>query len=1162
MDAKLQILQNTFQNRFSIDNYLRFSKEFFGNIKIISPDKENTAIPSEYRYMVAAYTHIASYQADKDILDIFAVKLNAGRSVERARSMQRSFISKLLTAANHDGAIVAFYTDNESRWRLSYIRLDYEFAAGRVKMSLTPARRYSYLVGEKEPCHTAMEQLYPIFRDENFNPTLNKIEEAFSVEKVTQEFFDKYKEKYFSLKEHLDGDEVFRTEAERHGFKSEQFAKKLMGQLAFLYFLQKKGWLGVKALPHVITEKGYKKAYYRTNATKEVIPKIYKQTGADEYKLMVSALLNLSDAEADAAAGCFNSAGWGSGTKTFMRDLFTSCKSKNFFEEYLEPLFYEALNQKRGENSYYKKFNCRIPFLNGGLFEPLENYDWVHCKFSIPNGLFSNIDTKGERDADGILDIFDRYNFTMNEDEPLEREVAVDPEMLGKIFENLLDSKDRRSKGAFYTPREIVHYMCAESLVDYLVGKTGVPYEDIKSFITDGEFMKDEDYNKREGDRKLPQTVYENLRIIDKALENIKVADPAVGSGAFPLGILSEIVKTRNNITYYFVSEFEKAEDRARLFEQRDLYRLKWDTIQNCIFAVDIEASAVDIAKLRLWLSLVVDENLDPTFDEQRLGIAKEKDPRPLPNLDYNIMCGNSLVDEFDGIKLFDDSILGKEQTSKPGAGAQLQMSLFRDSMQIFLEDLRREQERLFGEQNPETKQEIKRHIDKIIDDIIRAKLTKDNNTEGLKKYEESLKQKTKPYFLWKLEFAKMFRDNGGFDIVIGNPPYGLINKKQNQNTSIFATDIELNYYKNSLIYQPAKGGMLNIYRLFVCLSYYLLKEKGNFSLIFPMAYMCDLSAASLREFIFTNAKTLYVEAFPERDNEKRRVFEAVKMSVCILGIEKSQINPDDHFVMRINDDRFVNTEKEFAVMNQKFLKQIDPKSLTIPIAHQNEYDLFIKITYDCKRLGDIAKCYTGEIDLSIDKRYVVLDETDGILIRGAQVQKYRITNDISQGDILYLLRDSYLENNRGGRSQHHAKRRILMQGITGVNEKIRLKMTLVDEGVFCANSVNYIIPPEDFSSPEYLLGLLNSKLINWFFAKLSTNSNVNGYEIDNLPIRSSNNKHEEIKKLVVKILETKKINPNADIPLLEKEIDRIVYEIYGLSQEEIKIVEESINGR
>lgn len=306
------LLQRLF--RSTISRNLRFSREFFGNIKIITPDKENTSIPLEYRYMVAAYTHIASYQVDKDVLDIFAVKLNAGRSVERARSMQRSFISKLLTVAGHDGAIVAFYTDNEPRWRLSYIRLDYEFAAGGAKMSLTPAKRYSYLVGEKEPCHTAMEQLYPIFRDESFNPTLDKIEEAFSVERVTQEFFDKYKEKFFILKEHLDGEKTFRVEAQRYGFTSEQFAKKLMGQLAFLYFLQKKGWLGVKTLPHAINEKAYKNAYYRTNATKEVIPKIYKQAAPDEYKLVVSALLNLSDAEADAAAGSFKSEGWGSGT--------------------------------------------------------------------------------------------------------------------------------------------------------------------------------------------------------------------------------------------------------------------------------------------------------------------------------------------------------------------------------------------------------------------------------------------------------------------------------------------------------------------------------------------------------------------------------------------------------------------------------------------------------------------------------------------------------------------------------------------------------------------------------------------------------------------------------------------------------------------------------
>ena len=1168
MDAKTNILKDTFQMRFSHEQFGLFVKEFFEGRELKNPDRDNTNIPNEYKYTVESYRHVASYNSDNETLDIFTVKLQRGRSVERARSMQRSFISKLLTNMIHDAAVVAFYTDDDPRWRLSFIRLDYELAAGRIKRNVTPAKRYSYLVGENEPCHTAMEQLYPIFYTEGYHPTLDKIEEAFSVERVTKDFFEKYKEKYHDLKDHLDSSEVFNEEAARCGFTSEQFAKKLMGQLAFLYFLQKKGWLGIRVLPHRLTKKEYEKAYWVSKGSRVIIPQIYKPVAEDEYRLDVKAMQSLSDDDADIAASCFKPDDWGKGEKEFVRHLFTSCKSNNFFDDFLEPMFYEALNQNRGKNYFYKRFNCKIPFLNGGLFEPLESYDWRYSRFDIPNDIFSNKETKGERDADGILDIFDRYNFTMNEDEPLEREVAVDPEMLGKIFENLLDAKDRKSKGAFYTPREIVHYMCAESLINYLVGKTGIPYDDMKIFIVDGEFLKDEDYWSKEEQRKLPQSVFDKLDEIDKALETIRVADPAVGSGAFPLGMLSEIVKARHNISYYMASKirypFEElrrqSDERRRfVFEPRNLYRLKWETIQNCIFAVDIEASAVDIAKLRLWLSLVVEEELDPTEEEKRLGIAIQKDPHPLPNLDYNIMCGNSLIDEFEGIKLFDDSLLDKKEQADTGKDIAVQMSIFADNMHVYLDDLRHEQERLFGEQTPSVKNEIKKKIDNIIDSIIRAKLQRDNNIDGLRKYEEVLKQKTKPYFLWKLEFARVFRENGGFDVVIGNPPYGLINKKQNKHSSISATEVEQNYFKNSPLYQPAKGGMLNIYRLFVCLSHSLLKEQGNFSLIFPMAYMCDLSAANLRKFISLNAKTLYVEAFPERDDENRRVFEAVKMSVCILGVERTAPQEADVFPLRINSDRFVDMNTPVTNIMSSEIRQIDPNGMAIPVATQEELGLFVKMTSDCDRLGEISKCYTGEIDLSLDKKYITDDSAKGTLVRGAQVQRYLITNEISQGEILYLLHDEYLANVSSPRSIHHKQSRLLMQGITGVNERVRLKMTLVESGIFCANSVNYILPPESYSSIEYILGLLNSKLINWFFAKLSTNSNVNGYEVDNLPIRKGASK-EHIAELAAQVTEIKKTDPRTETSALEAEIDRLVYELFGLTEGEIAIVESSIS--
>lgn len=780
MDAKRLILDETLKSEFDMGRFVHFIKEFFNDAEIISPDKENEKVWTEYKFYVNSYTHVAKYKDEnKNNILIMAIKLQKGRAVDKARSLQRNFISKLISDTKYDAAIVAFYSEEVPTWRLSFVRLDVEFIAGKVKTTLTPAKRYSYLVGKGEPTHTAQERLYPIFRIENFNPTLDTIEEAFSVEAVTKDFFEKYKEKYFQLKEYLDSNKVFIEESERCQFTSEQFAKKLMGQLAFLYFLQKKGWLGVKVVPHSLTEKEYKNAFYYSKATREIIPQVYQRIGTDEYRLRTSVITSkeFSDEDADILAGCFKAEPWGSGTRTFIRDLFNSCqrvKNRSFFDEYLEPLFYQALNHKRGKNNFYRMFNCKIPFLNGGLFDALENYNWKRNKFEIPNELFSNESIKGKDEADGILDIFDRYNFTMNEDEPLEKEVAVDPEMLGKIFENLLDVKDRKSKGAFYTPREIVHYMCQEGLINYLVDKVDVPYEDMKSFILYGELMKDEDCSaagrKGEIERRIPKSVYEKLYQIDRALQNVKVADPAVGSGAFPLGMLNEIVKARNNITEYFVNQIpeDKKYERLMFRRTRHPYKIKWETIRNCIFAVDIDNSAVDIAKLRLWLSIVVEQEID----EENLY------PHALPNLDCNIMCGNSLIDEFEGIKLFDESLLTKKEHSALNEGAVWQLSLFEDQVKIMTDELFSEQDRLFGEDDPIKKQEIKNSIDKLIDNIIRIKLSRDNNKDGIIKYEDTLKKKTKPYFLWHLEFGKIFKENGGFDIVIGNPPY--VGQKKN----------------------------------------------------------------------------------------------------------------------------------------------------------------------------------------------------------------------------------------------------------------------------------------------------------------------------------------------------------------------------------------------
>jgi len=420
------LIRTTFENPFDKGRFTTLIKNLLNHIETASFTYQGNTIPLAYQPYITSLERIGKYNDGEHQLDILIVKLKRETSLERARTMQRNFIAWYLNGSRggqlKDAALVAFVSPNEDDWRFSLVKMDYRFEEGKngktkVKEEFTPARRWSFLVGKNEASHTAQSRLWPILADDEHGPSLARLEEAFNIEKVTKEFFEKYHELYLRTKETLD--EIVKTEAKINadftakGVETADFAKKLLGQIVFLYFLQKKGWFGVE-----------------------------------------------------------RDADWGSGSKHFLRQLFKGAhgKYKNFFNDILEPLFYEALRiDRRHDDDYYSRFNCKIPFLNGGLFDPINNYDWVHTDILLPDGLFSNQEkTKQGDTGDGILDIFDRYNFTVKEDEPLEKDVAVDPEMLGKVFENLLEVKDRKSKGTYYTPREIVHYMCQQSLINYL----------------------------------------------------------------------------------------------------------------------------------------------------------------------------------------------------------------------------------------------------------------------------------------------------------------------------------------------------------------------------------------------------------------------------------------------------------------------------------------------------------------------------------------------------------------------------------------------------------------------------------------------------------------------------------------------------------------------
>ncbi len=493
------LIGETFPQTFVKERFRYFAVNLLNHIDQTKAQAWNTTyIKDAFKAHVHKYERLGTYTSpDKEKLDVLIVHLTTESKLGRARTAIRNFVADYLkTRDNKDAALVAFVSPTEKQWRFSYVKMEYaavEKENGKVgiQTTLTPARRSSYIVGEGESCHTAQSRFIDLLRDTENHPTLAQIENAFSVEAVTKEFFEQYKALFLDLNDELDNlakkDKIIGAEFTAKKISTADFAKKLMGQIVFLYFLQKKGWLGV--------------------------PK-----GGD----------------------------WGDGVHDFLRQLLNGKfgSYKNFFNDILEPLFYDTLATDRGHDAWCKIFKCRIPFLNGGLFEPLRDYDWEKIDIPIPNSLFSNTKTTPAGDTGtGILDVFDRYNFTVNEAEPLEKEVAIDPEMLGKVFENLLEVKERKSKGSFYTPREIVHYMCQESLINYLdtalnKDKEIVPRKDIETFIYLGEQISHYEAVDAKYPIKMPAAIEKYARLFDEKLATITVCDPAIGSGAFPVGMM------------------------------------------------------------------------------------------------------------------------------------------------------------------------------------------------------------------------------------------------------------------------------------------------------------------------------------------------------------------------------------------------------------------------------------------------------------------------------------------------------------------------------------------------------------------------------------------------------------------------------------------------
>lgn len=529
-------LRNIFQSSFNLAQWYSFSQHFFNASELKEKPERIIENTSDEGYYLGNINTTDSYR-----IGLFHYNIRQGSVANKRvglRNLVKSFINP--TWGEFDAALVVF--DSGDHWRLSFIC--------DIKGEATSPKRYTYVFGSDDLLYRTPIERFNFLKKKGIS--FENLRTAFSVEALSDEFFDKYREQYADFIQYATGKRFVKVgskweekvlgepntalmQAFNHNEKKiRDYVKKMMGRITFLHFLQRKGWM------------------------------------------------------------CED--------LNYMQNMFENSPYKNdYLDSVLEPLFFGILNTKPAEReALFADYDWDksllnewkdIPYLNGGLFERDEE-DEPESRF--PADYFKR-----------LFQFFSEYNFTIDENDPNDAEVGVDPEMLGKIFENLLE--DNKDKGAFYTPKEIVRYMCQESLIAYLETNTSVAKDKIRKFV-----LSPEDGVADIPDNKKPKLL--------TTLEEVKICDPAIGSGAFPMGLLNELLHCREVLSG----------------ERYDRAEIKKSIIQNNIYGVDIEKGAVDIARLRFWLSIVVDEET----------------PSPLPNLDYKIMQGNSLIESFMGVDL------------------------------------------------------------------------------------------------------------------------------------------------------------------------------------------------------------------------------------------------------------------------------------------------------------------------------------------------------------------------------------------------------------------------------------------------------------------------------------------------------------------------------
>lgn len=958
-----------------------------------------------------------------------------------------------------DAALAVF--NDGTNWRLSLIC--------DLKEDATNTKRFTYVFGDEKAYYKT-----PVSRFVDLQKKANEfleIKKAFSVEALSDDFFAAYRKQYAEFVKFLTGKEYVK--------KGNKWVEQETGEPDAQYFSSFK------------------------EDDKLVRDYIKKMMGRIVFLYFLQ------------------SKGWLAGNLHYMHDLFYDASDEvkgDFLDKVLEPMFFGLLNTKPEDRSSAPLVNGvgvkyipnadEIPYLNGGLFQQ-EKIDEVDSVF--PAGMFQS-----------LFDFFDSYNFTIDENDPNDAEVGVDPEMLGKIFENLLE--DNKDKGAFYTPKEIVRYMCQESLTAYL--QTGIEDAEVKEHIAN--FVKTNDVEELGG------ASSELAMSIDQKLIDVKICDPAIGSGAFPMGLLRELYACRKSI---------------EIFEEDNAADIKRHIIQNNIYGVDIEKGAVDIARLRFWLALIIDE----------------KEPMPLPNLDFKIMQGNSLLESYKGVDL--DVTSKKLKTGKDTKKTRGVLSLgFEETdVQKVIQDLVKS---YFSITDHTLRAQRRKEIDKYVKDYI--KICAEGNHEVQNAVDE-LEIPNDQFFLWHTYFADVF-EQGGFDIVIGNPPY--VNVE-----GISVEDKKI--YKDTFTCFEKRA---DLFSLFLEMA---LTKLGSASAvvtyIIPSIIHSNLSYKKLRN-LFLDNKWLSEVCYTGG-----KVFHAPTVDTTIL-----------RFCKRGNKKIILKNAVEFENQQVSSVPS-DYFSLfqnLISISDQKTNDLMGKLfNHDFPRLDENFSVFQG-IVTGNNPAFIFDSEAEALsngidkellhpLCHGRDIERYAVRS--RERRILYLNNSVNIETYpntetwlaafkdalskrreaKNGAIQWYSlqwprvkseldlKEKIWIQRTRNESLKIRIVATLDEQGCYTSEGMLNIIPKQKKLSLRYLLGILDSSLLNYLFATKFLNLAVKGEYLKQLriPVSSAATKN-QLEALVSEILELKKANISADTTSLENQIDFLIYHLYGLTYDEVLIVD------